>query len=303
MRRIIEVVTFVIALFCGLLATHAWLAARSDQRRLQSTLTAQKQLLDAADARQRARGTTLKASLDQIDELKRRTQTVEQIARSLPEYLPLPQPITLTDSDLARPATGCGSVDNMKHKTKSESTPHQNQWDYPPPRDVAPIQQGTDVPEKLIPPFVDGASANVASLPPIAPFVPTDTSKPPVQTGQIPTTDLKPLLDYVQDCRACQEKLAAATQNASDDAVKIATLSRERDAAVTASKGGSFERRLRHSRRNLFWFALGVGMAFAGDKVAVAGKNCCGQSARVCANEYYVVIRGSFSVRGVRPLC
>ena len=42
----------------------------------------------------------------------------------------------------------------------------------------------------------------------------------------------------MQDCRACQARLAAATQNSADDAAKIAALTRERDAAVTVSKGG-----------------------------------------------------------------
>jgi len=57
---------------------------------------------------------------------------------------------------------------------------------------------------------------------------------------QIPSADLKPLYNYVQDCRECQVRLAAANQNLADDAKKIAALTSERDAAVTAAKGGTF---------------------------------------------------------------
>ena len=78
--------------------------------------------------------------------------------------------------------------------------------------------------------------------------------------AQIPSADLKPLFDYVQDCRACQAQLAAAQKNSADYAAKIAALTRERDAAVTASKGGSFLRRL---RRNALWFAIGAAAGYA----------------------------------------
>jgi hypothetical protein len=76
----------------------------------------------------------------------------------------------------------------------------------------------------------------------------------------IPGADLKPLYDYVQDCRACQTQLSAAKQNHLDDSTKLAALTRERDAAITASKGGSFWRRL---NRNATWFAIGAAAATA----------------------------------------
>jgi hypothetical protein len=76
----------------------------------------------------------------------------------------------------------------------------------------------------------------------------------------IPAADLKPLYDYVQDCRACQAQLAGAKQEHLDDATKLAALTRERDAAITASKGGSFWRRL---NRNATWFAIGAAAATA----------------------------------------
>jgi hypothetical protein len=81
------------------------------------------------------------------------------------------------------------------------------------------------------------------------------SSSPATPAAEIPAADLKPLYDFVQDCRACQLRLAAAKQDASDNALKITALTRERDAAVTAAKGGSFWLRL---RRNAHWLAIGA---------------------------------------------
>ena len=50
MRRTIEIALFSVALLLGAMAFHAWIASHDDQLRLQATLGAQKQLLDAAPA-------------------------------------------------------------------------------------------------------------------------------------------------------------------------------------------------------------------------------------------------------------
>lgn len=207
------------------MAVHAWLSSRADEQLLQSTLATQKQILDAADARERARDTALTATLAQIDRLKRATQTPTQIVRDLPNYLSLPQPITLAQA---------GSAAKI------------------------PPQQGTGLPAEI---------TGQSSLPPGTPATQTPAANtttanafPSEPVAQLPAADLKPLYDYVQDCRACQAQLATAKQNASDDAAKIAALTRERDAAVTAAKGGSFLRRL---RRNALWFLVGAAAGYA----------------------------------------
>lgn len=213
-RRTIELAAFFAALLITSLAFHAWIAAHDDQLRLQSTLAAQKQLLDAADARESARANTLEQSLAEIAEIKRSTQTPEQILRELPKYLPLPQPIT--------------------------------------PETTNKTQQGTALSEKL----------------PAAPKPPPQAMPPSTSAvalgmpaAQIPSADLKPLFNFVQDCRACQAQLAAAKQNSLDDRAKIDAITRERNAAIQASRGGSFLRRL---RRNTLWFAVGAGVGVAG---------------------------------------
>jgi hypothetical protein len=109
-------------------------------------------------------------------------------------------------------------------------------------------------------------------LPPVqlpnSPPVPASQSVLPVNpclassecTAQIPAADLKPLSDYIQNCRACDAQLAVAKQNASDDAAKIAALTRERDAAIATSKGGSLWRRVRHDALML---AAGAALGYA----------------------------------------
>jgi hypothetical protein len=71
----------------------------------------------------------------------------------------------------------------------------------------------------------------------------------------IPAADLKPLYDFSLDCRACQARLAAAQADLTDERAKTAVLTRERDQAVRATKGGSVLRRI---ARNAKWLAIGV---------------------------------------------
>jgi hypothetical protein len=224
-RRTLEIVAFCAALLLSAMSIHAWLASRDEQQRLASTLASQKQLLDAADARERSRESALDTTLAQVEQLKRATQTPAQILRDLPKYLPLPQPITLA------PATNSAG---------------------------APAQQGTGDPTRIAIPSKPAAANEPGdhSAPGNLPLAPT---------AQIPTADLKPLYDYIQDCRACQAQLAAAKQDHGDDAAKIAALTSERDAAITAAKGGTFWRRL---RRNAIWFGVGAAVGAAAGAAA-----------------------------------
>jgi hypothetical protein len=91
---------------------------------------------------------------------------------------------------------------------------------------------------------------------------------PDAPSAQIPAADLKPLFDYVQDCRSCQAQLAAAKQDATDNAAKLTALTRERDAAVATAKGGTIWQRL---HRNALWFVVGAGAG----AVAVCGTGHC----------------------------
>ena len=81
----------------------------------------------------------------------------------------------------------------------------------------------------------------------------------------MPSADLKPLYDFTQNCRECQLRLTATQQDHSDDLSKLAALTRERDAALTAAKGGTLWRRL---RRNALWFVVGAGVGAAAAHIA-----------------------------------
>ena len=87
-------------------------------------------------------------------------------------------------------------------------------------------------------------------IPPSTPEQP----EPPV-AAIVPQADLKPLYDYLQDCRACQASLTVSRDDLADERAKLAALTAERDAAIRAARGGGFWSRL---RRNTKWFVIGV---------------------------------------------
>ncbi|MHB8502693.1 MAG: hypothetical protein ACYDCG_00220 [Candidatus Acidiferrales bacterium] len=85
-------------------------------------------------------------------------------------------------------------------------------------------------------------------------------SNPSPKPGQptdaiLPAADLKPLYDFALDCKACQAKLAASQSDLNDEKTKTAALTKERDAAVRAAKGGSALRRIARAAK---WFLIGA---------------------------------------------
>jgi hypothetical protein len=110
-------------------------------------------------------------------------------------------------------------------------------------------------------------AAIVAQLPQLLPAlpepvlltVPAPTAVQPVPdaAADIPQADLKPLYDYVQDCRACQARLSTAQSDLTDERSKEAALSTERDAAIKAAKGGTFWQRM---KRGAKWLAIGAAL-------------------------------------------
>jgi hypothetical protein len=242
-QRTIEIVAFVASLLLTAIALHAWLASHEEQQRLQSTLTEQKKVVDAADVRESVRNTTLADALAQIAELKRTTQTPEQIVRDLSKYLPLPQPITLATSATSEAATTMAPTPGIALQQGTPSSRHDG-------TDIQHVGEIAPLPSLSEPPV-----NSLANPLPNSPFSSSSCGTNAGCAARIPAADLKPLDNYVQDCRACQAEIAVAKQNIADDAVKIAALTNERNAAVTLAKGGTFWRRL---RRNAVWFVVGA---------------------------------------------
>jgi type II secretory pathway pseudopilin PulG len=80
----------------------------------------------------------------------------------------------------------------------------------------------------------------------------------------IPAADLKPFYDFTLDCKACQAKLAAAQSDLTDEQAKAIVLTKERDEAVHAAKGGGVLRRI---ARNAKWLAIGAAAGAIAAKV------------------------------------
>ena len=119
-----------------------------------------------------------------------------------------------------------------------------------------------------------------ASAAPALPSTPNTAATAQQSTAAIPAADLATLYNYVQDCRACQLQLTAAKQNASDDAAKIRALTRERDAAVTAAKGGPFWLR---PKRNAHWLAIGAAIGAVSSAATLCHTGHCRLS--TCTNK------------------
>jgi hypothetical protein len=238
MRNTLEISGILLAVLLAAMAFHAWLTEHDDRLRLQATISTQREALDAADVREHDRAATLKDTLAQIEALKRQAQTPAQVLRDLPKFLSLPQPITLNPPQSGLPAT--------HHRTLQSKTA------------LCAAKKGcpSSAPSTAASPTE--AAPGIESPALAAPTNQQDL--PDAPSAQIPAADLKPLFDYVQDCRYCQAQLAVAKQNATDNAAKLAALTRERDASVATAKGGTFWQRL---RRNALWFVVGAGAGAA----------------------------------------
>jgi hypothetical protein len=92
-----------------------------------------------------------------------------------------------------------------------------------------------------------------------------ETPVPAPGDAIIPAKDLKPLYDFGVACQECQVKLDAATKDRADDQKKLTALAEERDAAITASKGGRLWTRI---KRNGKWLLVGIGVGAAAGAVA-----------------------------------
>jgi hypothetical protein len=234
------------------MAFHAWLTEHDDRLRLQATISTQKQALDAADLREHDRAATLKDTLAQIEALKRQTQTPAQILSSLPKFLSLPQPITMTSPQTAAPTSQKGTAQSGKSACagKKGCTPLASSSATAPAADDTSALESPALASQAGPQGVSAALGTQSD----------QQGLPDAPTAQIPAADLKPLFDFVQDCRSCQAQLAAAKQDSTDNAAKLAAVTKERDAAIITAKGGTFWQRL---RRNALWFAIGAGAGAA----------------------------------------
>ena len=238
LRHILATVAAIIAVP---LIVYSWLESRADRAQLQATLAAQQQMIDLAESREHESAAELKISLDQIAALKRQVQTPAQIISSLPQYLPLPEPITLEPAPRASTQQSSESISSALRPQRGIAAEKGTVASTAP---RSSDSHGTFLPDS---PAKDAAPPRDAQSP--------DQLATSSGNAEIPDADLKPLYDFVQDCRACQAQLAAANANLTDEQARSAALARERDAAVTAAKGGGF---LRQLKRDAKWLTIGA---------------------------------------------
>jgi type II secretory pathway pseudopilin PulG len=195
----IRLAELLVTTILALALVAAWRAERRDRAQLASELSAAKQALAQADARQHDRDTQLLQTLSTLAAEKRTVTTPAQIIRELPQQIPLPAPIVLQSSPSASPSD-----------SKGASNTAQTQ-------------------------------------------------------AVIPAEDLKPLYDFTLDCKACQAKLAASQGDLTDEKAKTVVLTKERDDAVRAAKGGSVLRRIARAAK---WLAIGAALGAVASRAA-----------------------------------
>jgi hypothetical protein len=175
-----------------------------------------------ADARQHDRDAQLVQTLADIGKLKQtaKTQTPAQLVSALSHEMSLPIPLVL-ENGAATTSASSGARDRQFLAT-----------------------------EKAL----QSASAS-SKIPSMAADSNPSLQNPQPQKVTIPTQDLKPLYDFALDCKSCRAKLAASQDDLADEKVKTAALTKERNAALKAAKGGSLWRRTARAAK---WLVVGA---------------------------------------------
>ncbi len=165
------------------------------------------------------------------------------------------QAAALAQQEKSRDAALQSQIDAMQKSVAAIATPQQiAAW--------LPAQVQTPAPITIQVPAAPSASSGAAP----GQGTGKNSAAPPA-SATIPQIDLPSLRDYVETCKECQARLATSTQDlaSKDQQLKLAAeqltaTERQRDAAITAAKGGSFWTRV---RRNAHWLAIGAGVGAA----------------------------------------
>ena len=229
-RKMVEVLLLVLTLAFACLGVDSWLASRDAQRQFKTAFAVEQKLIAESDATKRQQEGALTGLLKEIQNLKEKTRTPSQVVKELPKYLPLPAPITISS---------------------------------PEPDDC--VEQAHCTPMMHIPPRRGGRGKVLtdSAVSRSEPSIDSAPSPSMLRAGnldaKLPLQDLKPLFDFVQECRSCNAELDAARKRAAEDSVKMTALTRERDLAVHA-KTASLWRRIRQDAV-LFGFGAIAGYA------------------------------------------
>jgi len=237
-RILLRLAEILVPIILAITIFVAWEADRRDRAQLATQLAAAQKTITDAAASQHDRDALLNQTLAQLAVQKQAAETPAQILKDLPSAITLPVPITL-QTTAAPPAAAPNSGANTGASTQAAAAPADAKSSTSPTQS-SPSQSGT------------------STLP---------VNPPPAQAGDavLPAADLKPLYDFAMDCKACQAKLAAAQSDLNDEKTENAALTKEKDAAVTAAKGGSVLQRILRAAK---WFALGAAAGAIAAKAA-----------------------------------
>jgi hypothetical protein len=86
---------------------------------------------------------------------------------------------------------------------------------------------------------------------------PASSPRPQHDGFYLPSSDAKPLFDFVQDSRLCELQLSSTRSDLQDERARSGDLAHERDQAVRATKGESVILRL---RRDAKWLLIGAAL-------------------------------------------
>lgn len=198
----------------------SWQSDRRDRSQLTAQLAAAQQTIAQATANQHDRDTALNQTLAQIASQKQAALTPAQLLKDLPAVFSLPAPLTQQSGN-----PGNVGARFIAPTTETKSTNARQNGN------TQPVSAQSSLPNNPTP--KPGQSADAI----------------------LPAADLKPLYDFALDCKACQAKLAVSQGDLADEKTKTAALTKQRDAAVRAAKGGSALRRIARAAK---WFALGA---------------------------------------------
>jgi len=209
----------------------AWQADRRDRAQLATQLAAAQQIIAQASANQKDRDSQLTQTLAQLTAQKNSNLSTAQLLQLLPQALHLPAPVALPSGPAAT-ISDVGARFSAPHDDAHASTGHPGT--VTPTRESEPPKGNSPLPDNPLPNSATNSAGSDVAL---------------------PSADLKPLYDFALDCQACQAKLTVSQADLADEKTKSASLTKERDAALRAAKGGSLLRRIARAAK---WFALGA---------------------------------------------
>lgn len=225
MLRKTEIGIIMVALVSVVICARQWHETRVERVALKEQIAQQQKANDAESANERKSAQILKNRIAEIEALKKKTKTAADAAKALPaalSSLPLPIKIELPPEpkqEVSARATGTESADTAGPTQSS----------------AGKVRLGATASES--PGEMSTLGDQMAAI------------------ARIPTQDLKPIYDAVENCKECELQLDSLQAQLAATKLRLQAAEKERDEALVIAKGGS--RRTRF-KRAIKWFVIGA---------------------------------------------